>query len=101
MPLDAASLPGPASSRTLQRIGAPEVHGWHAKPYVPMADAGGLRPEGLAAAARAFHAGAASPAAAPVAGFALLLAREAAAWHRCVLDADTPSLDAYGAECCT
>lgn len=30
----------------------------------------------------------------------LLMAREAAAWRRCVLDADVPSLDAYGAECC-
>ena len=31
----------------------------------------------------------------------LLMAREAAAWRRCVLDADRPSLDAYLAECCT
>ena len=30
----------------------------------------------------------------------LLTAREAAAWRRCVLDADAPSLDAYLAECC-
>ncbi len=30
----------------------------------------------------------------------LLLAREAAAWRRCVGDADAPSLDAYLAECC-
>ncbi len=30
----------------------------------------------------------------------LLMAREAAAWRRCVLDADRPSLDAYSAECC-
>ena len=30
----------------------------------------------------------------------LLLAREAAAWCRCVGDADAPSLDAYLAECC-
>jgi len=30
----------------------------------------------------------------------LLMAREAAAWCRCVLDADRPSLDAYSAECC-
>ena len=30
----------------------------------------------------------------------MLMAREAAAWRRCVLDADAPSLDAYLAECC-
>ena len=30
----------------------------------------------------------------------LLMAREAAAWRRCVLDTDAPSLDAYLAECC-
>jgi len=30
----------------------------------------------------------------------LLMACEAAAWCRCVLDADRPSLDAYLAECC-
>jgi len=30
----------------------------------------------------------------------LLMAREAAAWRRCVLDADMPSIDAYLAECC-
>ena len=30
----------------------------------------------------------------------LLMAREAAAWRRCVLEADPPSLDAYSAECC-
>jgi len=30
----------------------------------------------------------------------LLMAREAAAWCRCVLDADRPSLDAYLSECC-
>ena len=33
-------------------------------------------------------------------GEVLLMAREAAAWRRCVLDADAPSLDAYLAECC-
>ena len=33
-------------------------------------------------------------------GEVLLLAREAAAWRRCVLDVDAPSLDAYLAECC-
>lgn len=30
----------------------------------------------------------------------LLMAREAAAWCRCVLDADRPSLETYLAECC-
>ena len=30
----------------------------------------------------------------------LLMAREAAAWRRCVLDADMPSPDAYLTECC-
>ena len=30
----------------------------------------------------------------------LLMAREAAAWGRCVLDADAPSLDVYLAESC-
>ncbi len=30
----------------------------------------------------------------------VLMAREAAAWCRCVLDADAPSLDAYLARCC-
>ena len=30
----------------------------------------------------------------------MLMAREAASWCRCVLDAETPSLDAYLAECC-
>ncbi len=30
----------------------------------------------------------------------LLMAREAVAWRRCVLDPDRPSLDAYLAECC-
>ncbi len=30
----------------------------------------------------------------------MLMAREAAAWRRCVLDADAPSLDAYLAERC-
>ena len=30
----------------------------------------------------------------------LLMAREAVAWRRCVLDANAPSLDAYRAECC-
>ncbi len=33
-------------------------------------------------------------------GEVLLMAREAAAWCRCVLDADRPSLDAYLSECC-
>ena len=151
MPLDVTAFPAPASSRALQRIGALAAHGWHAKLYAPMAEAGGLRPEDLAAAARAFRAGIATQAASPVAGFALLrpacdagglafsafwwegaalhraalllpgcaipprrdgagrigdvdevllMAREAAAWRRCVLDADRPSLDAYRAECC-
>lgn len=30
----------------------------------------------------------------------LLMAREAAAWRRCVLDAHTPSVDTYLAKCC-
>ena len=30
----------------------------------------------------------------------LLMAREAAAWRRCVLEAGVPSLDAYFTECC-
>ncbi len=34
-------------------------------------------------------------------GEVLLMAREAAAWRRCVLDADVPSPEAYLAECCT
>lgn len=33
-------------------------------------------------------------------GEVLLMAREAAAWRRCVLDADAASLEAYLAECC-
>ncbi len=33
-------------------------------------------------------------------GEVLLMAREATAWRRCVLNADEPSLDAYLAECC-
>lgn len=33
-------------------------------------------------------------------GEVLLMAREATAWRRCVLDGDRPSLDAYLAECC-
>jgi len=30
----------------------------------------------------------------------MLMAREAVAWRRWLLDADAPSLDAYLAECC-
>ncbi len=33
-------------------------------------------------------------------GEVLLMAREAAAWRRCVLDADVPLPDTYLAECC-
>jgi hypothetical protein len=137
----------------LRRIGTLAARNWRAKLYAPVSAAGGLRPEDLAAAERAYRACIAGPVAAPTAGFALLrpgcgegslafsahwwegaelhrtsllvpgsggplrrqpdaagqvgdvdeillMAREAAAWRRCVLDADRPSLDAYLAECC-
>jgi hypothetical protein len=152
MPLDAL-LPSPPGAGTMQRVGTLVARTWRAKLYAPALAAGGLRPEDLAAAERAYRAGIAGPVAAPTAGFALLrpgcgdgglvfsaywwagaelhrttlllpgcggsprrwpdaagqvgdvgevllMAREAAAWCRCVLDADRPSLDAYSAECC-
>ena len=152
MPLDALLPPQPAAG-ALQRIGILAARNWRAKLYAPVLAAGGLRPEDLAAAGRAWRGGIAAPIADPVAGFALLrpgcgngslvllaylwegtelhrttlllpgcggppqrqpdaagqvgdvdevmlMAREAAAWRRCVLDGDTPSLDAYLAECC-
>ena len=137
----------------LRRIGTLAAWNWHAKLYAPASSAGGLRPEDLAAAKRAYRAGIAGSVVAPAAGFALLrpvcgdgglvfsahwwegaelhrttlllpgcggpprrqpdaagrvgdvdemllMAHEAAAWRRWVLDADRPSLDAYLAECC-
>ena len=152
MPLDAL-LPSQPGTGALRRIGTLAARTWCAKLYAPALAAGGLRPEDLAAAGRAWRAGIAGPVADPMAGFALLrpgcghgslvllaywwedtelhraalllpgcggpprrqpdaagrvgdvdevmlMAREAAAWRRCVLDADAPSLDAYLAECC-
>lgn len=150
MPLDALLPPQPGAG-ALRRISTLVARNWRAKLYAPASAAGGLRPEDLAAAERAYHAGIAGPVAALAAGFALLrpghesgslelsahwwedaelyrtalllpgcggpprrgdagrigdvgevllMAREAAAWGRCVLDADRPSLDAYLAECC-
>ena len=152
MPLDAL-LPSQPGAGAVWRIGTLAARTWRAKLYAPALAAGGLRPEDLAAAERAYRAGIAGPVAAPTAGFALLrpgcgngslvfsahwwegaelhrttlllpgcggpprrqpdaagrvgdvdevllMAREAAAWCRCVLDADRPSLDAYLSECC-
>ena len=153
MPLDALPSPCQPGANAMRRIGTLAARTWRAKLYAPGSAAGGLRPEDLAAAERAYRAGIAGPVAAPTAGFALLrpgcgdgrlvlsahwwegaelhrttlllpgcggpprrqqdaagrvgdmdevllMAREAAAWRRCVLDADRPSLDAYLAECC-
>lgn len=156
MPLDAfplRALPPPGRG-AVRRIGTLAARTWRAKVYAPALDAGGLRPEDLATAERAYRAGIAAPAPAPVvAGFALLrfgaedgglalssywwedaelhraalrlpyddgaprrregaaglvgdvdeillMAREAAAWRRCVLDASPPSPEAYLEECC-
>ena len=152
MPLDAFLSPQPGAG-AVRRIGTLAARTWHTKLYAPACSVGGLRPEDLAAAERAYRSGIAGPVAAPAAGFALLrtgcengslafsahwwegaelhrttlllpgcdgpprrqpdaagqvgnvdevmlMAREAAAWRRCVLDADAPSLDAYLAECC-
>lgn len=150
MPLDALSPPQPGTG-ALRRLGTLAARNWRAKLYAHVSAAGGLRPEDLAAAERAYRAGIAGPVAAPAAGFALLrpgresgslelsahwwegaelhrtalvlpgcggpprrgdagrigdvgevllMAREAAAWRRCVLDAGVPSLDAYLLECC-
>jgi len=155
MPLDALPSPSQPGAGALRRIGILAARNWRAKLYAPVSLAGGLRPEDLAAAERAYRAGIAGPVAALTAGFALLrpgcgddglvfsahwwegtdlyrtslllpgcggpsrrqpdaagrvgdvdvdeillMAREAAAWHRCVLDADRPSPDAYLTECC-
>lgn len=152
MPLDALFPPQPGAG-ALRRIGTLAARTCFAKLYAPALVAGGLQPEDLAAAGRAWRAGIAGPVADPMAGFAvlrpgcgdgglmlsahwwegtelhraplllpgrggpprrqadaagrvgdvdevMLMAREAAAWRRCVLDADAPSLDAYLAECC-
>lgn len=153
MPLDALAVPRPPDDRALRRIGTLVARGWRSKLYAPVLEAGGLRPEDLAAADRAYRATIACPVTAQAAGFALLrpgyeggslvfsahwwegamlhraallmpgdggpprrlqgaasqvgdvnevllMAREAAAWRRCVLDADAPSLDGYMARCC-
>ncbi len=152
MPLDALLPPQPGAG-AVRRVGTLAARTWRAKLYAPAVAAGGLRPEDLAAAERAYRAGIVGPVAAPTAGFALLrpgfgggslvfsaywwedaelhrttlllpgcggpprrqpdaagrvgdvdevllMAREAAAWCRCVLDADKPSLDAYLSKCC-
>ena len=152
MPLDVLP-PFQPGADAFRRIGTLAARTWCAKLYVPALAAGGLRPEDLAAAGRAWRAGIAGPAADAMAGFALLrpgcgfgslllvaywwegtelhrtslllpscggppgrqpdvagrvgdvyevmlMAREAAAWRRCVLDADAASFDAYLAECC-
>ncbi len=152
MPLDALLPPQPGAG-AVRRVGTLATRTWRAKLYAPTVAAGGLRPEDLAAAERAYRAGVVGPVAAPTTGFALLrpgfgggslvfsaywwegaelrrtslllpgcggpprrqpdaagrvgnvdevllMAREAAAWCQCVLDADRPSLDAYLAQCC-
>jgi len=71
MPLDALLPPQPGAG-ALQRIGILAARNWRAKLYAPVSAAGGLRPEDLAAAERAYRAGIAGPVAAPTAGFALL-----------------------------
>ena len=149
MPLDALLLPQPGAG-AVRRIGTVAARTSCAKLYASVSAVGGLQPEDLAVAERAWRASIAGPIAAPAAGFAvlrpgceggltfhthwwagaelhrtalllpgcggpphrgdsgrvgdvdevLLMAREAAAWRRWVLDAGAPSLDAYLAECC-
>lgn len=71
MPLDAPLSPEPDAG-TLRRIGTLAARNWRAKLYAPGSAAGGLRPEDLAAAERAYRAGIAGPVPALAAGFALL-----------------------------
>ena len=71
MPLDALLPPQPGAG-ALRRIGILAARNWRAKLYAPALAAGGLRPEDLAAAGRAWRAAIAGPVADPMAGFALL-----------------------------
>ena len=83
-------------------IGAARLWGWQLGVLGPLVGGRGAAPD-FPAAAR-LRRSATAPAKCSRSGRdvdqVFLMAHEAAAWRRWVLDADRPSLDAYLAECC-